>query len=235
MAKNSKSVKQEKILKEEIIAENNEEIKEVKEIKEDNTISEVELLKAQLEEMKKAMAEMMNKASVPSQSVIIKEEEGEIYIGCRMLQGIGLSSSDNSIQIRLRFNEEQPITIREMKLLLRKASIRKIFEDGLCYFKEKENYDLFGIKKYKDLSDEMIVSLLKLNNVNEITRELNDITENKRNSAVLNCIIYRMCDMIRKGTLKSLDYYIRTGLEDYFKVEFNRGINTLNSLDALKQ
>lgn len=235
MAKNSKSVKQEKILKEEIIAENNEEIKEVKEIKEDNTISEVELLRAQLEEMKKAMAEMMNKASVPSQSVIIKEEEGEIYIGCRMLQGIGLSSSDNSIQIRLRFNEEQPITIREMKLLLRKASIRKIFEDGLCYFKEKENYDLFGIKKYKDLSDEMIVSLLKLNNVNEITRELNDITENKRNSAVLNCIIYRMCDMIRKGTLKSLDYYIRTGLEDYFKVEFNRGINTLNSLDALKQ
>lgn len=235
MAKNSKSVKQEKILKEEIIAENNEEIKEVKEIKEDNTISEVELLRAQLEEMKKAMAEMMNKASVPSQSVIIKEEEGEIYIGCRMLQGIGLSSSDNSIQIRLRFNEEQPITIREMKLLLRKASIRKIFEDGLCYFKEKENYDLFGIKKYKDLSDEMIVSLLKLNNVNEITRELNDITENKRNSAILNCIIYRMCDMIRKGTLKSLDYYIRTGLEDYFKVEFNRGINTLNSLDALKQ
>lgn len=235
MAKNSKSVKQEKILKEEIIAENNEEIKEVKEIKEDNTISEVELLRAQLEEMKKAMAEMMNKASVPSQSVIIKEEEGEIYIGCRMLQGIGLSSSDNSIQIRLRFNEEQPITIREMKLLLRKASIRKIFEDGLCYFKEKENYDLFGIKKYKDLSDERIITLLDLNNVNEITRELNDITENKRNSAVLNCIIYRMCDMIRKGTLKSLDYYIRTGLEDYFKVEFNRGINTLNSLDALKQ
>ena len=197
---------------------------------------EVKLLKAQIEEMKKMMQAMqLNQSVAPSPSIVIKEDEKEVMIGCRMLQGIGLSTADGSIVIRLSFNEEQPVTMREMKLLLRRPSIKKLLEDGICYFKDNSDYEIFGIKVHKDLSDNAIISMLDTTNINEIIRELDKLTEDKRNSSVLNCIIYRICDMIRKNKLQSLDYYIRTGLEKYFDVEFNRGINTLNQLDNLKQ
>ena len=113
---------------------------------------EVKLLKAQIEEMKKIMQAMqLNQSVVPSQSIVIKEDEKEVMIGCRMLQGIGLSTADGSIVIRLSFNEEQPVTMREMKLLLRRPSIKKLLEDGICYFKDDSDYEIFGIKIHKDL------------------------------------------------------------------------------------
>ena len=122
----------------------------------------------------------------------------------------------------------------EMKKLFRRAYIKKLFEDGICYFVDEESYKLFNIRKHKDLSEEALVSLLTSGSVNDIIKELDVITENKRNSNVLNCVIYRICNMIRKGELKDWDYYIRKGIESYFGTEFDRGISILNSLDALR-
>lgn len=228
MAKNTKSEKE--------VTKKVEEIKKVEEVKSEvnNEPSEVELLKAQIEEMKKAMAEMTKKASEPSKSIIVKEAEDEVEIGCRMLQGIGLTSDDGTVYISLSFDDVQSLTINEMKKLFRRAYIKKLFEDGICYFVDEESYKLFNIRKHKDLSEEALVSLLTSGSVNDIIKELDVITENKRNSNVLNCVIYRICNMIRKGQLKDWDYYIRKGIESYFGTEFDRGISILNSLDALR-
>lgn len=228
MAKNTKSEKE--------VTKKVEEIKKVEEVKSEvnNKPSEVELLKAQIEEMKKAMAEMTKKASEPSKSIIVKEAEDEVEIGCRMLQGIGLTSDDGTVYISLSFDDVQSLTINEMKKLFRRAYIKKLFEDGICYFVDEESYKLFNIRKHKDLSEEALVSLLTSGSVNDIIKELDVITENKRNSNVLNCVIYRICNMIRKGQLKDWDYYIRKGIESYFGTEFDRGISILNSLDALR-
>lgn len=228
MAKNTKSEKE--------VTKKVEEIKKVEEVKSEvnNEPSEVELLKAQIEEMKKAMAEMTKKASEPSKNIIVKEAEDEVEIGCRMLQGIGLTSDDGTVYISLSFDDVQSLTINEMKKLFRRAYIKKLFEDGICYFVDEESYKLFNIRKHKDLSEEALVSLLTSGSVNDIIKELDVITENKRNSNVLNCVIYRICNMIRKGQLKDWDYYIRKGIESYFGTEFDRGISILNSLDALR-
>lgn len=228
MAKNTKSEKE--------VTKKVEEIKKVEEVKSEvnNEPSEVELLKAQIEEMKKAMAEMTKKASEPSNSIIVKEAEDEVEIGCRMLQGIGLTSDDGTVYISLSFDDVQSLTINEMKKLFRRAYIKRLFEDGICYFVDEESYKLFNIRKHKDLSEEALVSLLTSGSVNDIIKELDVITENKRNSNVLNCVIYRICNMIRKGQLKDWDYYIRKGIESYFGTEFDRGISILNSLDALR-
>ena len=228
MAKNTKSEKE--------VTKKVEEIKKVEEVKSEvnNEPSEVELLKAQIEEMKKAMAEMTKKASEPSKSIIVKEAEDEVEIGCRMLQGIGLTSDDGTVYISLSFDDVQSLTINEMKKLFRRAYIKRLFEDGICYFVDEESYELFNIRKHKDLSEEALVSLLTSGSVNDIIKELDVITENKRNSNVLNCVIYRICNMIRKGQLKDWDYYIRKGIESYFGTEFDRGISILNSLDALR-
>lgn len=228
MAKNTKSEKE--------VTKKVEEIKKVEEVKSEfnNEPSEVELLKAQIEEMKKAMAEMTKKASEPSKNIIVKEAEDEVEIGCRMLQGIGLTSDDGTVYISLSFDDVQSLTINEMKKLFRRAYIKRLFEDGICYFVDEESYKLFNIRKHKDLSEEALVSLLTSGSVNDIIKELDVITENKRNSNVLNCVIYRICNMIRKGQLKDWDYYIRKGIESYFGTEFDRGISILNSLDALR-
>lgn len=221
----------EKIQEVPVVEEKSEVIEPVEEVKEDN---EVELLKAQLEAMKKQMEDMAKSVSAPAQSIVIKEAEDEVTIGCRMLQGIGLHSDDGTIKINLSFNEEQTATINEMKKLLRQAGVKKAFEDGICYFQDEACYKIFNIKGYKDLSDESLIALLSLKDVNEIIRKLDNLTENKKESSVVNCIIYRICNMIRKKQLSNWDYYVRKGIEDYFKIEFDRGINILNSLDTIR-
>lgn len=196
---------------------------------------EVIALKKQVEEMKKAMEELMKvKAEVPSQKVFVKQEDDEVVIGCRVLQGIGWGApEDPAGEIRLRFNEEQVVTVSDMKRFFRQHSIRKLFEDGLCYFAEPENYALFNIRKHIDLSDDNLIEILTQEDINDIIRDLDEITTHKKNSSIVNCIVFRICDMIRKNTL-DWDYYKRKAIEDYFNMEFDRGINTLKALEQYR-
>ena len=195
---------------------------------------EVTALKQQIEEMKKAMESLMsNKATEPSK-VYVKEADNEVIIGCRMLQGVGWGDPNKDEgEIRLRFNEEQTVTVSDMKKFFRQASIRKLFEDGICYFANEEDYVLFNIRKYKDLSNGNLINILEKENINDVIRELDKITESKKNSSIVNCIVFRICDMIKNNELK-WDYYTRKAIEDYFGVEFDRGILTLKALQDFK-
>lgn len=210
-----------------------DEIEEIKE-NENKESEEVNALRAQLEEMKNAMAELMSKQNQNVQVVYNKGQEGDVVIGCRVLQGIGWGDpSDISGEIRLRYNEEQSVPVSDMKRFFRKHSIRKLFEDGLCYFAEPEDYAIFNIKEYRDLSDESLSKILTQSNVNDIINSLDKITTNKKDSGVVNCLIFRICDMIKNKKL-DWDYYTRKAVENYFGTEFDRGISTLIALDNIK-
>ena len=131
--------------------EKKEEVKEEVIKKEDN--SEVIALKQQLEEMKKAMESLMNNKATEPSKIYVKEADNEVIIGCRILQGVGWGDpAKDEGEIRLRFNEEQTVTVSDMKKFFRQASIRKLFEDGICYFVNEEDYALFNIRKHIDLS-----------------------------------------------------------------------------------
>lgn len=212
--------------------EKKEEVKEEIIKKEDN--SEVIALKQQLEEMKKAMESLMNNKATEPSKIYVKEADNEVIIGCRILQGVGWGDpAKDEGEIRLRFNEEQTVTVSDMKKFFRQASIRKLFEDGICYFVNEEDYALFNIRKHIDLSGENLLEILS-GDVNSIIRELDKMTESKKNGSIVNCMVFRICDMIRKNELK-WDYYTRKAIEDYFGVEFDRGIMTLNALQDFKQ
>lgn len=237
--KNSKKSLKESVETKKVLTvenEKNDNVTEVEPVVEVKETEEVVALKKQLEEMKKAMEELMKmKAEVPSQKVFVKQEDDEVIIGCRVLQGVGWGApEDPAGEIRLQFNEEQTVTVSDMKRFFRKHSIRKLFEDGLCYFAEPENYALFNIRKYVDLSDETLTNILTQKDVNDIVRDLDEITVGKKNSSIVNCIVFRICDMIRKDVLK-WDYYTRKAIENYFNMEFDRGINTLKALDEYKR
>lgn len=203
----------------------------------ENKSEEVEELKKQLEEMKKAMAELISvqKQEAVAAPIVVKQEESEVVIGCRVLQGIGWEDPvpGGAGEVRLGFNEEQAIPVSDMKRFFRQRIVRQLFEDGLCYFAEPEDYALFNIRKYADLSNENLVGILTQENTNDIIRELDKLTNSKKNSGIVNCLVFRICDMIRKNELQ-WDYYIRKSIEQYFGVEFDRGIVTLNALEAFK-
>ena len=198
---------------------------------------EVDDLKKQLEEMKKAMAELIASQSQKTVSapLIVTPEEREVVIGCRVLQGIGWEDpvEGGAGEVRLNFNEEQAIPVSDMKRFFRQHVVRQLFEDGLCYFTKPEDYALFNIRKHIDLSNENLVSILTQENTNDVIRDLDKLTNNKKNSGIVNCLVFRICDMIRKSELQ-WDYYTRKSIEQYFGVEFDRGIVTLNAIEAFR-
>lgn len=216
-------------------------VEEVKTVKtqpvETKESEEVLSLKQQIEEMKKAMEALMsakNEAIQPAQKLVVMNEEQEVVIGCRVLQGIGWQDPTHTVgEVRLDFNEEISIPISDMKRFLRQHSVRKLFEDGLCYFADPESYKLFNIRKYIDLSDENLITILTKSDINDIIRDLDKITDNQKNGSIVNCIVFRICDMIRKHTI-NLDYYTRKGVEGYFNIEFDRGIFTLDAFDNVR-
>lgn len=212
----------------------NPEIEEIKE-NENKESEEVNALKAQLEEMKNAMAELMkNQNSNNQQVAYVRGQEGDTVIGCRVLQGVGWGDpSGVSGEVRLKYGEEQSIPISDMKRFFRNHSIKKLFEDGLCYFAEPTDYAIFNIRNYTDLSDEGLEKIFTQDNVNDIIKDLNKITTEKKDSGIVNCLIFRICDMIRHNKL-SWDYYTRKAVENYFGTEFDRGIATLTAIDNMK-
>lgn len=216
--------------------ENKEENKELEKevVVNPSESEEIIALKKQLEEMQKAMMAMMTNNMVAQNSMANNSEEDEVVIGCRVLQGIGWGNpKDTAGEIRLRFNEEQVVTVADMKKFFRNYSVKKLFIDGICYFKDKEDYAKFGIKNFVDLSNENLLSILTNGDTNTIVGKIAKITENKKNSNIVNCIIYRICDMIRRNQL-TWDYYTRKGVEQYLGIEFDRGIMTLTAIDNLR-
>lgn len=196
---------------------------------------EVEMLKAQIEEMKKAMEEMMKKSAQPmSSNVIIKENEQEVEMETAMVQGIGFTSRDGSVAISIPYGAPQSLPLSEIKKLLRQPEIRKTFEDGICYFTNPEDYALLGIYNHQDLSEGALGKILSEKDVRVIIRKFNELTQSMKNASVTNCIIYRICNMIKDRKLNDMDYVTRKTLEDYFGLPFERGIKTLVELNQIK-
>ena len=218
------------------------EIKEVENTSKTEQKSEVEIMKAQMEaykqqmeEMKKAMEEMMKNSAQPvSNQVIIKENEQEVEMGTAMVQGIGFTSRDGSVAISIPYGAPQSLPLSELKKLLRQPEVRKTFEDGICYFINPEDYALLGIYNHNDLSEEALEKILSEKDVRIIIRKFKELTQDMKNSSVTNCIIYRICDMIKDKKLNDMDYITRKTLEDYFGLPFERGIKTLVELEQLK-
>ena len=208
------------------------------EMKEEN--KELDLLKEQMEEMKKLMLQLSqensllkNAALQAKTNIVLNKEEDEVTIGCRSIQGIGFGSSQDSAgEINLKYGEEKTVTVSDMKKFFRSGNVKKLFIDGICYFVNPEDYEKFGIKSYLDLSEERLKELFS-KEINDIVGELNKITEDQRNINVVNCLIFRLCEMVKDRKI-NLDYYVRKGIEDYFGYTLDKGIILLNGMLSLK-
>lgn len=207
---------------------NNETTEKVKEQKKNDETTE---LKKQIEQMQALINSLMQNQN---KEKVVVQEENEVVIGCRVIQGVGWGDPrDPSGEIRLRFGEEQSVTVSDMKRFFRQHTIRKLFEDGLCYFANEEDYAIFNIRKHIDLSDENLIKILTQSDTNLIISDLDDMTSYKKDSSIINCLIFRICDLIKNRKI-TWDYYTRKAIEEYFKTDFDRGIHTLSLLERAR-
>lgn len=220
------------------VAKVNKEV-EIEEKEEKN--NELDLLKQQIEEMQKMMLELSKENSLLKTAALqtranatLNNEEDEVVIGCRLIQGTGWGDKKTAEgEITLKYGEEKSITVSDMKRFFRDGNVKKLFIDGICYFANAEDYEKFGIRTHLDLSEENLIELFSNDNINEIVGNLNKITENQRNTNVVNCLIFRLCEMVKDRKL-NLDYYVRKGIEDYFGYTLDKGIMLLNSMLSLR-
>lgn len=195
--------------------------------------AEVKALKEQIAELQKAISLMAEQRTMSPAPIIYNQEDEDVIIGCRIIQGVGWGDpSKEGGEIRLRYGEEQSVTVSDMKRFFRQSSIRRLFIDGICYFTEPKDYKIFNIKDYLDLSSENLSKILTKRDINDVIRDLDKLTESKKNSRVINCLIFRIADMIRHDEIE-WDYYTRKAIEEYFGTEFDRNIATLKAMDNL--
>lgn len=223
-SKEVKNIKHE----EEIVEETSENISQSK-------TEEINDLKMQIEQMKDLINSLTEKNSNSTDKVIIKEEEEEIEIGTYMVQGVGLTAGD--IEVKISTEMPQGLPLSDVKKLLRKQEIRRLFEDGVCYFINEEDYALLKVKRKVDLSQKNIKSILLKDNIQDIIKDLKYMTSDLKDATITHCLIYNICDLIRKGEIPELNYYVRKDIESFFKIDggFERGIKTLNDLESLRK
>lgn len=218
----------------------NEKINKENKIEKKEKNEELDLLKQQMEEMKKMMLELSQENSLlktaalqSKTNITLNNEEDEVVVGCRLIQGVGWGNvQDSAGEINLKYGEEKTITVSDMKKFFRNGNVKKLFIDGICYFANPEDYEKFGIKDYLDLSEENLKELFS-KEINEIIGELKKMTEDQRNINVVNCLIFRLCELVKDRKI-NLDYYVRKGIEDYFGYTLDRGIMLLNGMLSLR-
>jgi len=244
--KTTKTITEDKIKVEDISTPKTEKTKAIKESLEIDNSKELELEKIKLElekeklEIEKQKAEIqleMEKmklfmATMQNNNQDNKEvEDEELEISCNMIYGISLESQNKDVQMSLKYNQNSIVLESDFKKLIRKVSIRKLFEDGIVYFVDESNYKKFGINNYNDISDKKLKEILK-ENISTITSKFNELTQNKKNINVLHSLLYRICRMIKDNEINDLSYGTRKSLEeDYFKIQFDKGISYLIALE----
>jgi hypothetical protein len=223
-----------KAIKKEKVSTSKKDEKILNKKEEPNTVQNSEMadMKAKMETLEKllALATMQNKTTTSN------VDEEDVVLGCNMVYGVTLSDATGESKIELKYGTENTITESEFKRILRKSSTKDLLRDGIIYFANEDDYTKFKIAKYKDISDDILISIFSKERpiLNDIISQLNVLTDNRKNDKVIHSILYRICNMLRNKEIKDLSYEIRMGLEDYFNFKFERGMEFLNSLNLTK-
>lgn len=196
-------------------------------------VDEIEKLKNEIELLKKMLIEKVSDTKSINNVTEVSDDNYEVLIGSNMLNDMELQSLNGDAKVTLKYKKEIPISASELKLILRKDSVRELLRNDIIYFINKEDYDKFKIKKNKDLSSENLIKILSQNSFNNMVSDFNNLTNDKKSSNILHSILYRICDMMLENKL-NLSFQIIGSLEEYFGFSFKRGIESISEYKKLK-
>lgn len=191
-------------------------------------------LKNQLEEMMKNYKDMqlqlqnMLIAQQANASMTSQAIEGSSTVGCRIFNGVTLSSQGGDIAIPIQYREEVDITYPELREIFKNPfGYKNMFRKGILYFVNEDDYKKFNIKVDIDLEDDALSNLLTKSNGSSIIDAVKSITNDKKDLTEMFALIYQIAYLIDKKKV-DLDYEVRSNLEKYFDVDFKTLINNLH-------
>ncbi len=190
-------------------------------------------LKKELEEMMSNYKDMQMQLqnillAQQAQALSAKGTDDTIIVGCRIFNGVTLSSIGGDISISIQNQEEVETSYTELREIFKSPfNYKNMFKKGILYFVNPDDYTRFSIKPEIDLSDENLVDLLSNNTSHYIIEYCKKITNDKKDLMEMFALIYQIARLI-DGKKVDLDYEIRSNLEKYFNIEFTELINNLH-------
>lgn len=190
-------------------------------------------LKKELEEMMSNYKDMQMQLqnillAQQAQALSAKGTDDTIIVGCRIFNGVTLSSVGGDISISIQNQEEVETSYTELREIFKSPfNYKNMFKKGILYFVNPDDYTRFSIKPEIDLSDEKLVDLLSNNTSHYIIEYCKKITNDKKDLMEMFALIYQIARLI-DGKKVDLDYEIRSNLEKYFNIEFTELINNLH-------
>lgn len=205
----------------------------------------VEEQRQQIEEMQKQMQQMTAMFAMfqngglnfPNQHA----QKESARIGCRAFSGVTLSTGDESIQYSFEVGDEKDIPLDDLKQLLKENGTRnnkRLFEKGLFYFVDPEDYKTFGIKPRVDLSIENIKRVVTEPDIDKMIREVKEMTKDKVDWAITHSLKFTIAQMWvdkENQPLKNWTYANRVALENYFGNKFDDLIAGIGLYNFVKQ
>lgn len=157
-----------------------------------------------------------------------KQVDEPIIVGCRIFNGVTLSSPGNDISFQIPYLDEVEITYSELREIFKSPfGYKNMFKKGILYFANENDYTKFNIKPEIDLSDEAVIDLLSNNSYIDIIEKAKEITKDKRDLMEMFTLIYQIARLIDEKKV-NLDYSVRSNLEKYFDVGFDELVVNLH-------
>lgn len=201
----------------------------------------IETMQAQMVEMQKQFSSML--AIMNNGGNAQKEEKREkeyVRVGCRTFSGATLCTKDESIQYLFEAGDVKDILAEDMKLIFRDSGLRNnkaLFEKGLFYFLDEEDYNTYGIRPRVDLSVENIKRIVTQHDVDKMIREVKEMTKDKADLSIVHSLKFTIAQMwIDKENqpLKNWSYENRVALENYFGNKFDDLIANIGLYNFVK-
>ena len=130
-----------------------------------------EMLKQQsaLVEMFKQQAQQANQLQQVAIETKADDDLGEtIMVGCNAVYGVTLTSQKGDVVLQFEYGEEVECDRADLKEVFKKASNKKVFEQGLCYFDDDNEYKEFRIKRTFIYDEDEIMNLINGGDANQI-------------------------------------------------------------------
>lgn len=195
-----------------------------------------EMLKQQsaLVEMFKQQAQQANQLQQATIETKADDDLGEtIMVGCNAVYGVTLTSQKGDVVLQFEYGEEVECDRADLKEVFKKASNKKVFEQGLCYFDDDNEYKEFRIKRTFIYDEDEIMDLINGGDANQIYSWLDGKTKTKTNIDIMHMILYKLADLELDKRLERIPYASRATIEKFFGVELVQAANSLQILKNL--
>lgn len=150
-------------------------------------------------------------------------ETHEISVGCNAICGGGLKNNEYNIPLAYGQNPV-PVDVAVLKSIFQSnaAKWRKLFENGVYYFENEEDYKLFRFEPKFSMSRDNIAKLLSLPTA-EMAKKLQELVNKTHDATIFHTLFYRIIDLLSENRLQ--DVTLPSESRDYLESFFHSKIS----------